>query len=553
MSDDTRRRLEEAGRRPRPPPDPAFADATRGPPAGGRAAAAGRARAGDRRRPVVPALRSARSASPPGRRMGALAVAPGGGRRDRDPGPGRPAAALELAQPVNVEVALADGTMLEDPGRACALPEGAVITVGAGGYGPDRGQVVLGPVDVATIATGGHAGSSTPADRRASRARAPPRRRPTPAPRRPARRRPRPAAPTAQPARHARGRRRRRFARRDARPHARADPQPPRRATPADRHPRAAVPAIRTAAPPVRGCTRTGRRPRSILDRDAPRAASYVLIVDPFRASGPRRTPSTRDRASSVRSSRRARPRAPVPRARPGGRGRGSMVVALRRDGSVLRRSRIVAVTIPRGEATGPEELPRRRRPAPDGPQPRRRTAPDASAPDGRSTPAAGAGVASAAMESVPEPIRRRAAARAVARRATRGDPTRSRASSTRSAATATSPSARSRRRCSSRWSSAGRCSSRARPASARRSSPRCSRRRLGARLIRLQCYEGLDVNTAVYEWNYPRQMLEIRLLEARGEIDKASAHDIFGPEFLLKRPLLQALEATRRRRRRCC
>src|SRR5262245_42685440 len=49
----------------------------------------------------------------------------------------------------------------------------------------------------------------------------------------------------------------------------------------------------------------------------------------------------------------------------------------------------------------------------------------------------------------------------------------------------------------------------------------------LDARLIRLQCYEGLDVNTAVYEWNYPRQMLEIRLLEARGEIDKASAHDI--------------------------
>jgi MoxR-like ATPase len=67
----------------------------------------------------------------------------------------------------------------------------------------------------------------------------------------------------------------------------------------------------------------------------------------------------------------------------------------------------------------------------------------------------------------------------------------------------------------------------------------------LDTRLIRLQCYEGLDVNTAVYEWNYPRQMLEIRLLEARGEIAKASAHDIFGPDFLLKRPLLQALEAT--------
>ena len=66
----------------------------------------------------------------------------------------------------------------------------------------------------------------------------------------------------------------------------------------------------------------------------------------------------------------------------------------------------------------------------------------------------------------------------------------------------------------------------------------------LGTRLIRLQCYEGLDVNTAVYEWNYPRQMLEIRLLEARGRLDDASVHDIFAPQFLLKRPLLQALEA---------
>lgn len=66
----------------------------------------------------------------------------------------------------------------------------------------------------------------------------------------------------------------------------------------------------------------------------------------------------------------------------------------------------------------------------------------------------------------------------------------------------------------------------------------------LGARLIRLQCYEGLDVNTAVYEWNYPRQMLEIRLLEAQGKLDDARSHDIFAPAFLLKRPLLQALEA---------
>src|ERR687897_1654620 len=66
----------------------------------------------------------------------------------------------------------------------------------------------------------------------------------------------------------------------------------------------------------------------------------------------------------------------------------------------------------------------------------------------------------------------------------------------------------------------------------------------LGSRLIRLQCYEGLDVNTAVYEWNYPRQMLEIRLLEARGEASAVVAHDIFSPDFLIRRPLLQALES---------
>jgi len=67
----------------------------------------------------------------------------------------------------------------------------------------------------------------------------------------------------------------------------------------------------------------------------------------------------------------------------------------------------------------------------------------------------------------------------------------------------------------------------------------------LDTRLIRLQCYEGLDVNNAVYEWNYPRQMLEIRLLEARGQGAKVDPHDIFGPEFLIRRPLLQALETS--------
>jgi MoxR-like ATPase len=66
----------------------------------------------------------------------------------------------------------------------------------------------------------------------------------------------------------------------------------------------------------------------------------------------------------------------------------------------------------------------------------------------------------------------------------------------------------------------------------------------LDTELIRLQCYEGLDVNQAVYEWNYTRQMLHIRLLEARGE--RPVEAELFSPEFLLKRPLLQAIEETR-------
>ncbi len=62
--------------------------------------------------------------------------------------------------------------------------------------------------------------------------------------------------------------------------------------------------------------------------------------------------------------------------------------------------------------------------------------------------------------------------------------------------------------------------------------------------LIRLQCYEGLDINTAVYEWNYTQQMLQIRLLEAVGHVNVDQArHELFSPEFLLKRPLLQAID----------
>jgi MoxR-like ATPase len=68
--------------------------------------------------------------------------------------------------------------------------------------------------------------------------------------------------------------------------------------------------------------------------------------------------------------------------------------------------------------------------------------------------------------------------------------------------------------------------------------------RTLERRLIRLQCYEGLDLSSAVYEWDYARQMLEIRIAEATHSADRARMeHDLFSERFLVKRPLLQALE----------
>ncbi len=65
-----------------------------------------------------------------------------------------------------------------------------------------------------------------------------------------------------------------------------------------------------------------------------------------------------------------------------------------------------------------------------------------------------------------------------------------------------------------------------------------------GGELIRLQCYEGIDAATALYEWDYPRQMLEIRLLEAQGRTDAATTRNIFSREFLIRRPLLRAIES---------
>jgi len=69
--------------------------------------------------------------------------------------------------------------------------------------------------------------------------------------------------------------------------------------------------------------------------------------------------------------------------------------------------------------------------------------------------------------------------------------------------------------------------------------------RALARRLIRLQCYEGLDLASAAYEWNYPRQMLEIRIAEAAHDVDRPRIEqDLFSERFLVRRPLLQALEA---------
>ncbi len=65
----------------------------------------------------------------------------------------------------------------------------------------------------------------------------------------------------------------------------------------------------------------------------------------------------------------------------------------------------------------------------------------------------------------------------------------------------------------------------------------------LGARLIRLQCYEGIDLAHAAYEWNYPRQLLHIRLLGEADDLARAE-QDLFGPDYLLRRPLLDAIDS---------
>src|SRR5271170_7971259 len=65
-----------------------------------------------------------------------------------------------------------------------------------------------------------------------------------------------------------------------------------------------------------------------------------------------------------------------------------------------------------------------------------------------------------------------------------------------------------------------------------------------GRRLIRLQCYEGIDTNQALYEWDYARQMLQIRALSEHQAADEQAVDRLFGPKFLLERPLLEAVRA---------
>ena len=97
-------------------------------------------------------------------------------------------------------------------------------------------------------------------------------------------------------------------------------------------------------------------------------------------------------------------------------------------------------------------------------------------------------------------------------------------------------------RRSSWPWRCTGRCCSRARPASARPRWPRCWPAWTGGELLRLQCYEGIDVSQAVYEWDYARQLLHLRAAEAGGD-RRPDEDDVYSERFLVRRPLLRAID----------
>ena len=344
MSDDPRGLLDEAGSRPAPDPDPAFVDALD---QRLRAVAASRTQAADAGDPAPgrsPAPRSDRSRR---RRLtgaiGALAVAgvvavavigTWTGSAPRQPS--------TLDAPVNVEVALADGTILEDP-AGLVLPDGAVITVGAGGSAR-IGSTVLEPGDVATVrdgridirhpATGAVAspGGGPPSLAPAS---------PTPT-RKPVSL----VAPTATPT--------------AARPTPRVTPPPATRTPGPSEVTASATPGT---TPTATSATPAIRRPRlrarllengrvAVTWTATERARRYVLVVTRSR-SGPARDPVYP--GSRVLGEFVVPPPTPLRYRVPDGVVETRlMVVALRRDGSVLRRSNIVVVSIPAaGETTG--------------------------------------------------------------------------------------------------------------------------------------------------------------------------------------------------------
>ena len=129
-------------------------------------------------------------------------------------------------------------------------------------------------------------------------------------------------------------------------------------------------------------------------------------------------------------------------------------------------------------------------------------------------------------------------------RRTWLNDSARSTTSSRACGARTTSPTPASPASCTSPTGSRSRCWSRARPASARPSWPRRWPRSPASRLIRLQCYEGLDESKALYEWNYKKQLLRIQA-DREHETDWETVEaDIFAEPFLLTRPLLEAIRA---------
>jgi hypothetical protein len=350
MSDDVRRALEDAGRRAAPDPDPAFGDALEArllavraslPPEGSPPPRDGRGR---RRWGLATGAAAIVAA------VAVIAILVTGPMVPRQ----LPVDAPELAAPVNVEVALVDGTVLEDP-DGLLLPEGAVVRVGEGGYAR-IGDTELGPGDVATIRDGRleieHASpvavgpTSTPGrtPRPDATGRDPtPRPRPSRTPDATPRRTPAPTrTPAATPAP-------------DRTPAPTAPPTPAPTRAPGTEPPPVDASPTPTPQPPVR---RPRLRARLVAEHriavrwtETFRARRYVLVATTSRSGA---APDPVYPGSRVLGEFATPPEVRLRYRVPLGVTEVRLqVVALRGDGSVLRRSRIVAIPIPAGDATG--------------------------------------------------------------------------------------------------------------------------------------------------------------------------------------------------------